>query len=85
MRPACRICKGTAGPLSPRGTHYLCEARARQGKPAQSPGDACPDCDGLGQTKRTMIEVSVAPWLGLTEPCQTCNGLGIKPGTRRAR
>jgi len=29
----CPICEGTGGLLSPRGVHFLCEIRKRNGKP----------------------------------------------------
>ena len=45
---ACKLCGGTAGLLSPEGSHYLCEARAKNGAPTPCLGHRCPTCNGSG-------------------------------------
>lgn len=47
-QPCCKLCGGNAGRLSPEGSHYLCESRARLGLPTPCLGMRCKKCGGRG-------------------------------------
>lgn len=87
MTTKCRLCGGTAGTLSPRSSHYLCEARHAHGAPTPNLGDKCEHCLGSGVQPGPHGGVMLALDLGPAAiarsikaqypPCEACRGSGI--------
>ncbi len=83
----CKLCGGTAGTLSPKGAHYLCEARAAYGVPTPCLGQRCETCNGSGVKPGfrggVMLDLDLGPAriarsIAAQFPaCEPCAGTGI--------